>query len=357
MLHYLQATQEADGHWPQNMWLDGTAYWSGIQMDETAFPILLVDLARREGALEPDEVDRLWPMVRRAAGFLVRNGPVTPQDRWEEDPGYSPFTLAVEIAALLAAADLADRNGERRRGRLPARDGRRLERQHRALDLRDRHRPGPRDRRGRLLRAHRAARGRRGCFAGEGLRADQEPAAGGELPARHADRQPGCPGAGALRAARRGRSADRQHRARSSIALLKVETPFGPAWHRYNDDGYGEHEDGSPFDGTGIGRAWPLLTGERAHYELAAGRRAEALRLLHALEAFANEGGLLPEQVWDAADIPETGAALRPAVRLGHAAGLGPCRVRQAAPLFARWHGVRHARPDGATLSEGADRI
>ena len=88
-------------------------------------------------------------------------------------------------------------------------------------------------------------------------------------------------------------------------ALLKVETPFGPAWHRYNDDGYGEHEDGSPFDGTGIGRAWPLLTGERAFYELAAGHLEEAVRLRQALEAFANEGGMLPEQVWDAEDIPE----------------------------------------------------
>ncbi|MFN2186240.1 MAG: glucan 1,4-alpha-glucosidase, partial [Anaerolineae bacterium] len=93
VLHYLEVTQEADGHWPQNMWLDGRAYWSGIQMDETAFPILLVDLAWREKALEPEDLSRLWPMVRRAAGFLVRNGPVTPQDRWEEDPGYSPFTL------------------------------------------------------------------------------------------------------------------------------------------------------------------------------------------------------------------------------------------------------------------------
>ena len=55
-------------------------------------------------------------------------------------------------------------------------------------------------------------------------------------------------------------------------ATLKVDTPRGPAWHRYQGDGYGEHADGGPFDGTGIGRAWPLLTGERAHYELAAGR-------------------------------------------------------------------------------------
>jgi hypothetical protein len=51
------STQEADGHWPQNMWLDGSPYWSGIQMDETAFPILLVDLALREKALGPNHPD------------------------------------------------------------------------------------------------------------------------------------------------------------------------------------------------------------------------------------------------------------------------------------------------------------
>ena len=90
-------------------------------------------------------------------------------------------------------------------------------------------------------------------------------------------------------------------------ALLKVDTPYGPAWHRYNGDAYGEHADGSAFDGTGIGRAWPLLTGERAHYELAAGQRARAEALLHTLEAFANEGGMIPEQVWDSPDIPERG--------------------------------------------------
>ena len=88
-------------------------------------------------------------------------------------------------------------------------------------------------------------------------------------------------------------------------ALLKVELPAGPCWRRYNGDGYGEHEDGRPFDGTGIGRPWPLLTGERAHYELAAGNRAEAQELLAALEGFASDGHLLPEQVWDAPDIPE----------------------------------------------------
>ena len=98
-------TQEEDGHWPQNMWLDGTAYWGGTQMDETGFPILLADLLLRHdslGTLRP------WPMIWRAASYLARNGPVTPEDRWEEDGGYSPFTLAVEIAALLASAEFAE---------------------------------------------------------------------------------------------------------------------------------------------------------------------------------------------------------------------------------------------------------
>jgi glucoamylase len=81
-------------------------------MDETALPILLADLALREQALSREDARRFWPMVRRAAGYLLRNGPVSPQDRWEEDRGYSPFTVAAEIAALLAAADFADANSE-----------------------------------------------------------------------------------------------------------------------------------------------------------------------------------------------------------------------------------------------------
>jgi glucoamylase len=96
---------------------------------------------------------------------------------------------------------------------------------------------------------------------------------------------------------------------------LKVDTPRGPAWHRYHGDGYGEHADGSAFDGTGVGRAWPLLTGERAHYELAAGHADVAATLARAMESFAGDSGLLPEQVWDSADIPER------ALSIGHASG------------------------------------
>jgi glucoamylase len=90
-------------------------------------------------------------------------------------------------------------------------------------------------------------------------------------------------------------------------ALLRVELPQGPCWYRYNGDGYGEHEDGSPFDGTGIGRPWPLLAGERAHYELAAGRRQSAESLVAAIEHFTDGSRLIPEQVWDSEDLPDRG--------------------------------------------------
>src|SRR4051794_14239079 len=112
ILAYLRAIQEADGHWPQNAWLDGTAYWERIQMDECAFPILLAEALQRAGHLPLPMLETYLPMIDRAAAFLVNNGPVTGEDRWEEDSGYSPFTLAVEIAALLAAADLLELCGK-----------------------------------------------------------------------------------------------------------------------------------------------------------------------------------------------------------------------------------------------------
>jgi glucoamylase len=111
VLDYLMAVQEADGHWLQNSWLDGRPYWQGVQMDETAFPILLYDMLLRAGAIEPSEAKHYTPLIEAAAGYIVRNGPTTQQDRWEEDSGYSPFTLAVEISAFLAAADAIEAAG------------------------------------------------------------------------------------------------------------------------------------------------------------------------------------------------------------------------------------------------------
>ena len=303
MLHFLEATQEADGHWPQNMWLDGTPYWSGIQMDETAFPILLVEMARRENALEPDDGARFWRMTRRAAGFLVANGPVSPQDRWEEDPGLSPFTLAVEIAALLAAADQAEANGEAavagylRETADTWNEG--IERWTYVTGTDLARRVGVS---GYYVRIAPPGVAEAASLNEGWVPIKNRPVEDSSEPAQS------IVSPDALALVRFGLRAPDDPRITDTVkvvdALLKVETPFGPAWHRYNDDGYGEHEDGTPFDGTGVGRAWPLLAGERAHYELAAGRREEAVRLLHALEAFAGDGGLLPEQVWDSADLP-----------------------------------------------------
>jgi glucoamylase len=86
-------------------------------------------------------------------------------------------------------------------------------------------------------------------------------------------------------------------------ASLKRDLPGGPCWRRYPFDAYGQKSDGSAYDGTGEGRSWPILTGERGHYELAAGR--DPLPFIQAMERFAGETGLLPEQLWDVDDIPE----------------------------------------------------
>ncbi len=303
VLRYLQATQEADGHWPQNMWMDGRPYWNGIQTDETAFPILLVDLARREGAAGAEDLGTLWPMVRCAADFLVRNGPVTEQDRWEEDAGYSPFTLAVVIAAFLAAADLAEAMNEAGIAaylretadmynasieRWTYVSGTPLARQVGVHGYYVRIAPAE---------EYAAASPTQGIVP-----IKNRPLGESEAPAAH------VVSPDALALVRFGLRSPDDPRMRNTIkvidALLKVETPFGPGWHRYNGDGYGEHDDGGAFDGTGHGRLWPLLTGERAHYELAAGQRAEAARLLRTMACFANDGGMIPEQVWDAPDIP-----------------------------------------------------
>jgi len=303
ILDYLQSTQEADGHWPQNMWRDGKPYWSGIQMDETAFPILLLDLIWREKALQAHELERYWPMALKAAGYLVRNGPVTGQDRWEEDAGYSPFTLAVEIAALLAAADLAEQQSDLPTAQLLRESADAwnadIERWTFVTDTELAHQLGVD---GYYVRIAPPEQGESGAPSGGFVPIKNRPAGENSAPATH------IVSPDALALVRFGLRAPDDLRIIDTLkvidAVLKYETPAGPAWYRYNNDGYGEHADGSPYDGTGVGRLWPLLTGERAHYELAAGRPDTAVRLLRTMQAFANPGGMLPEQIWDSVDIP-----------------------------------------------------
>ena len=304
VLSFLQDTQLSDGHWPQNMWLDGSPYWDGIQMDETALPVLLVDLAHREKALADGDLAKFWPMVKKAAGYLARSGPVSPQDRWEEDPGYTPFTVAAEIAALLAAADLADLNHESSIAthlrEIADVWNTSIDRwmYMSATDWCARFKVD-----GYYVRIAPKQLGAPGSTYQQNVTVKNVTASDDTRRASH------LISPDALALVRFGlRTADDPRILDTSKvidALIKVETPSGPTWHRYNDDGYGEHENGAPFDGTGIGRGWPLLTGERAHYELAAGRIDEAKRLLITLESFANKSGLISEQVWDSPDIPE----------------------------------------------------
>jgi len=304
ILAYLMAIQEEDGHWSQNVWLDGTPYWSGVQMDECAFPLLLADMLRRAGRLEGAELERFQPMIEKAARYVAMNGPVTGQDRWEEDAGYSPFTLAVEIAGLLAAADLMDVFGKHRAARYlrETADSWNDDIEYwtfaQGTDL------------ARQL-------GIDGYYVRIALpeTADAASPLEGFVPVKN--RPPSemsqlaamliSPDALAL--VRFGLRAPDDPRILDTVtaidATLRAELPQGPIWYRYNGDGYGEHEDGSPFDGVGVGRPWPLLSGERAHYELAAGRIDVAEQLLTTLEESASSGGMLPEQVWDRPDIPE----------------------------------------------------
>jgi glucoamylase len=303
VLEYLRVTQDADGSWPQNMWVDGEPYWHGIQLDETALPILLVELLQRDG-VPAAVITSFWPMVRRAASYIVAQGPVTQQDRWEEEPGFAPFTVAAEIAALLVAADLADLCGE------PA-----------AAEYLRETADAWNDSIEESLYVAGTALARRLGIDGYYVKiappekADAASPQCGFVPIKNRpwphDDEPAYQivSPDVLALVRFGLRAPDDARIVDTIraidALLKVETPHGPVWRRYNGDRYGEHEDGSAFDGTGIGRCWPLLTGERAHYEVAAGRHEAASHLLRTFEGVAGESGLIPEQVWDAPDVPE----------------------------------------------------
>lgn len=300
-LIYLAVSQQEDGGFAQNFWVNGDPYWKGIQLDEVAFPIMLAWRLKRQNALQDFDP---YPMVMRAAGYLLRHGPVTQQERWEEVGGYSPSTLAASIAALVGAAVFARDRGDKATASFLEEYADFLESHVEAWTVTTdgvlvpgikRHymrilpasvdNPHPDDdpNRSMIVIANRPPGSQRVFPA-------KEIVDGGFLELiRYGIRKPDDPViVDSLRVV---------------DAVLKVDTPFGPCWHRYNNDGYGQREDGGPFTSWGQGRAWPLLTGERGHYELAAGHDVKPF--IRAMEGFGSATGLLPEQVWDEPDRPQ----------------------------------------------------
>jgi glucoamylase len=305
-LVYLACTQKPDGSFAQNFWINGTPYWRGIQLDEVAFPIILAWRLWKQNGLGNFDV---FPFVERAAGFLVRHAPVTQQERWEEAAGYSPSTLAAVICGLICAADIVHANGSGTLALFLEEHADWIESHLEDWTVTNNSTlmPGvPRH----YMRI-------RPPQCGDPYALDE--CADGAL--RINNRGPGeriyfeasdVIDGGFLELVRYG-----VRRADDPIVIdslkvvdhvLKVETPVGPCWRRYNHDGYGQRHDGGPYLGWGQGRAWPLLSGERAHYELAAGHDVKPY--IQALEAFSSQGGMLPEQIWDAPDIPEMGLRL-----------------------------------------------
>jgi glucoamylase len=294
-MDFLFGTQQRpDGSFPQNSQVDGTPVWGGRQLDEVALPIVL---AAQLGRHDPDT----WAHVRRAVDFLIgfrQDGfaaPWTPQERWENQSGYSPGTIAAEIAGLVCAASIARANGAAADAAhyLAVADDWQSRVKSWTLT-----RTGPYSAEPYFLR----------------LTKDGNPDAGTTYtvgdsgPANVDQRRVVDPSF--LELVRLGVLPAADPDVRNTLAVvdaqLGVQTPTGFYWHRASFDGYGEKTDGSAWDyglpdGSLItrGRAWPLLNGERGEYQIAAHALPAARAQLATMTRAAGPGDMLPEQVWD----------------------------------------------------------
>lgn len=298
-LIWLAALQRSDGSFPQNSWLNGTAYWSGLQLDQIAAPILLAWRLHTQGAtlglFDPHV------LILRASAYLILQGPVTGQDRWEENAGYSPSTLATVIASLICVAECAKELGNAQLADfvLTYADWLVAHVEEWTVTTRgDLVQGFPRH----YIRINPADRDTPDPHADPNTTMIQLANGGGLHPART------VVSGDFLHLVRFGIRGPNDPIVRDSIEVidrvLKHDLPQGPGWRRYNHDGYGEKDDGSAFDGAGVGRCWPILTGERGHYELAAGR--DPMPFITAIEKFSNQGGMIPEQLWDGDDLQES---------------------------------------------------
>ncbi len=305
-LVYLACAQQPDGGFSQNFWVNGTPYWSGIQLDEVAFPLILAWRLWKEKAL--GELHML-PFVERAAAYLMKYAPVTQEERWEENAGYSPSTLAAVITALVCASDLVKAYDAADLSDFYLIFADWIESHLESWTVTEEGILLPEVRR-HYMRIHPPRSGDRffNPSIGEGKVhvANRAPDQQSVFEARE------IVDPGFLELVRYGIRSPHDPLIVDSLkvvdATLKVQTPYGPSWRRYNHDSYGQKRNGEPYDGTGHGGAWPLLTGERAHYELAAGNNVRYM--IAAMERFTSTGGMLPEQLWDAPDLPSHGMCL-----------------------------------------------
>ncbi|MGC8558995.1 MAG: glycoside hydrolase family 15 protein, partial [Nitrososphaeria archaeon] len=294
VLCYLIAAQQKNGCWLQNLWLGGQPFWQGIQLDETAFPVLLAASLYQLNQLNNIPVK---DMVKKALSFIVKFGPSTDQDRWEEDAGINTFTLAVAIAALVEGSIFLDDKEKKCALMLADYWNMRLEDWtfayntdlSKELNVKGYYmRIAPKD-----------------VMVHQGAKAEH-------IFIKNRTKDPNLPAMDQiatdfLQLCRYGLRDPKDFHITESIKaidkILKIDTPSGPVWHRYNGDGYGEHSDGSAFDGSGIGRGWPLLVGERGHYAILNGENP--MLYINTMVNMCGLGGLLPEQVWDSDPIPE----------------------------------------------------
>ena len=303
--------QEPDGCLPQNSHVDGSPEWTGLQLDEVADPIML---AWQLGQTDPDT----WSHVQRAVGCILANGPVT-QERWENAIGYSPASIAAEIAGLVCGAQIAQANGDSGAAaqyRATADDWR-SQLEHWTVTTNGPLSPAPYFLR--ITMDGNADAGTTYTLADGGPTVDQRTVVDPSF----------------LELVRLGVLRADDPAVLSTLPVvdreLGVDTPNGQFWHRYNHDGYGESLTGGPFgNNDGVGRLWPIFAGERGEYELAAGElsgdlasaRAAAMNRLNAIANTANDGLMLPEQVWD--DNPPSGTDGRlPGTGTGSATPLG----------------------------------
>jgi glucoamylase len=293
------------GRFPQNSWVSGWQYWQGTQLDEQAMPIMLAWRTYTLGdSFAKIEINGLWPKIKTTADYLVNTGPWTQQERWEEQSGYSPSTIAAEIAGLVAAAEFATMNGD------SASAGKYLtaaDRFQQRIDDWTFTTTGPWGDGKYYVRINPAARGNTGAGPQR-----YNPAFGPDTAANIQDKNGGgvrdqrrVVDGGFLELVRMGIKRADDPSITGTIteydAVLKQTVAGkGDAWFRYNYDGYGEKNDGSNYDGSGRGRLWPIFTAERGMYEIAKrGVGSAGTPYKTAVKGFSTSTGLIPEQVWN----------------------------------------------------------